>query len=68
MYDEKLARARQLIEQRDQIDQELRILFGESPQPKRGRRRKADNSASGEQLELGADRDHPPASGTTESS
>ena len=27
MFDEKLTRARQLIEQRDHIDQELRILF-----------------------------------------
>jgi hypothetical protein len=60
MYDEKLARARRLIEQRDQIDQELRILFGESPQPKRGRRRKADESASGQQLDLGTDGERAP--------
>ena len=31
MFDDKLTRARQLIEQRDQIDQELRVLFGELP-------------------------------------
>jgi hypothetical protein len=40
MFDDKLARARALIEQRDQIDQELRILLGELPAPRRGRRRK----------------------------
>jgi hypothetical protein len=61
MYDEKLARTRRLIEQRDQIDQELRILFGELPQAKRGRRRKADDNSPGEQLELGADRERSPS-------
>jgi hypothetical protein len=39
MFDDKLTRARRLIEQRDQIDQELRVLFGELPQQKRGRQR-----------------------------
>ncbi len=39
MFEDSLARARQLIEQRDQIDHELRILFGEVPHPKRPRRR-----------------------------
>ena len=29
MFDDKLTHARRLIEQRDQIDQELRVLFGE---------------------------------------
>ena len=38
MFDDKLTRARQLIEQRDQIDQELRVLFGELPQTRRWRR------------------------------
>lgn len=39
MFDDKLTRARRLIEQRDQIDHELRTLFGESSKPSRGRRR-----------------------------
>ena len=30
MFDDKLTHARRLIEQRDQIDQELRVLFGEA--------------------------------------
>ena len=48
MFDDKLTRARQLIERRDQIDQELRVLFGELPQQKRARRRteKENGSAS----------------------
>lgn len=45
MFEDALARARQLIEQRDQIDHELRILFGEVHQPKRARRR-ADKPAT----------------------
>ena len=51
MFDDKLTRARQLIEQRDQIDQELRGLFGELPQQKRGRRRNEKDNGSGDQLE-----------------
>ena len=47
MFDEKLKRARQLIEKRDQIDEELRALFGESPQPKRSRRRIEKENGSG---------------------
>jgi hypothetical protein len=47
MFDEKLTRARHLIEQRDQIDQELRVLFGELPQPKRTRRRIEKENGSG---------------------
>lgn len=39
MFDDKLARARKLIEQRDQIDEELRTLFGENAKPPRARRR-----------------------------
>ena len=49
MFDDKLTRARQLIERRDQIDQELRVLFGELPQQKRGRRRnEKDTACAGE--------------------
>lgn len=55
MFDEKLTRARQLIEQRDQIDQELRILFGELPQPKRSRRRTEKGIGSQPHLGNGAD-------------
>ena len=51
MFDDKLTRARQLIERRDQIDQELRILFGELPQPKRGRRRIEKDNGSGSDIE-----------------
>jgi uncharacterized coiled-coil DUF342 family protein len=51
MFDEKLKRARQLIEKRDQIDEELRILFGEVPQAKRGRRRIERENGSGIALE-----------------
>jgi len=52
LLDDKLARARQLIEQRDQIDQELRVLFGELPQIKRGRRRKDKDNGSADQLQI----------------
>jgi hypothetical protein len=44
MFDEKPKRARQLIERRDQIDEELRALFGEAPQPKRSRQKKENVS------------------------
>ena len=53
MFDDKLTRARQLIEQRDQIDQELRVLFGELPQQKRGRRRNEKENGSRVQIENG---------------
>ena len=53
MFDDKLTRARRLIEQRDQIDQELRVLFGELPQQKRGRRRNEKNNEPRDQLENG---------------
>jgi hypothetical protein len=51
MFDEKLTRARQLIEKRDQIDQELRVLFGELPSTKRGRRRIEKDNGPGFELE-----------------
>ena len=52
MFDEKLRRARQLIEKRDQIDEELRALFGESPQTKRTRRRiEKDNTSHSFELD-----------------
>ena len=51
MFDDKLTRARQLIERRDQIDQELRVLFGELPQQKRGRRRSDKDNGSAVELE-----------------
>ena len=51
MFDEKLRRARQLIEKRDQIDEELRVLFGESAQPKRSRRRMDQDSGTGFDIE-----------------
>jgi hypothetical protein len=47
MFDDKLKRARQLIEKRDQIDEELRALFGEAPQPKRSRRQLRKENGSG---------------------
>ena len=53
MFDDKLTRARQLIEKRDQIDEELRILFGEVPQAKRGRRRNEKENGSGIEPEKG---------------
>ena len=53
MFDDKLTRARQLIERRDQIDQELRVLFGDPPQQKRGRRRNEKENGPGDQLENG---------------
>ena len=55
MFDDKLSRARQLIEKRDQIDQELRILFGEAPQTRRARRRTEKDFASESKLGNGAD-------------
>ena len=54
MFDDKLTRARQLIERRDQIDQELRVLFGDLPQQKRGRRRSEKDNGPRDQLENGA--------------
>lgn len=54
MFDDKLTRARQLIEQRDQIDQELRVLFGELPQQKRSRRRNEKENGPGVQIENGS--------------
>ena len=54
MFDDKLTRARQLIERRDQIDQELRVFFGELPQQKRGRRRNEKQNGSGVQVENGS--------------
>lgn len=54
MFDDKLTRARQLIEQRDQIDQELRVLFGELPQQKRARRRAEKDNGPRDQLESAA--------------
>ena len=51
MFDEKLKRARQLIEKRDQIDEELRALFGELPSPKRTRRRMDKENGRGFELE-----------------
>ncbi len=54
MFDDKLTRARRLIEQRDQIDQELRVLFGELPQQKRSRKRNEKDNGSVVQIENGA--------------
>ena len=51
MFDDKLTRARRLIEQRDQIDQELRVLFGELPQQKHGRRRTDKDTPCADQAE-----------------
>jgi len=51
MFDEKLKRARELIEKRDQIDEELRVIFGESAQPKRSRRRMGKDNSSGFELQ-----------------
>ena len=53
MFEDKLTRARQLIERREQIDQELRVLFGEVPQQKRSRRRGEKDNGSRDQLENG---------------
>ena len=49
MFDDKLTHARRLIEQRDQIDQELRVLFGEVPQLKRSRRRADKDGGAADQ-------------------
>ena len=51
MFDDKLTHARRLIEQRDQIDQELRVLFGEVPQLKRCRRRTDKDGGAADQTE-----------------
>ncbi len=61
MFNDKLVRARELIERRDQIDQELRVLFGELPSPRRGRPRRDKNDGAGAQLELPAKDDGAPA-------
>ena len=59
MFDEKLRRARQLIEKRDQIDEELRALFGESPQVKRTRRLMEKDNTSHHSFELEKKSDAP---------
>ena len=46
MFEEKLKRARQLIEKRDQIDEELRAIFGESSQPRKSRKRIGKDNGS----------------------
>jgi hypothetical protein len=46
MIEEKLARVLKLKQQRDQIDAELRSIFGMAEAPKRGRPRKELNSGS----------------------
>jgi len=40
MIDEKIAKVKALIEERERIDRELSALFGSTDQPKRGRPRK----------------------------
>lgn len=40
MIDEKIARVKKLIEQREKIDAELTALFGGTETPRRGRPRK----------------------------
>jgi hypothetical protein len=40
MIDEKIAKVKALIEERERIDRELSALFGLTDQPKRGRPRK----------------------------
>jgi hypothetical protein len=47
MIEEKIARAKSLIEQREKIDAELASLFGLSDQPRRGRPRKEQGSLEG---------------------
>ena len=47
MIEEKIARVKTLIEQREKIDAELASLFGISEQAKRGRPRKEQGSGAG---------------------
>ena len=42
MIDEKIAKVKALIDERERIDRELSTLFGLTDQPKRGRPRKDD--------------------------
>ena len=46
MLEEKLARIKKLMEQRDKIDAELALLFGMSDQPRRGRPRKEQGNGA----------------------
>lgn len=46
MIDDKIARVKALIKEREEIDAELAVIFGIAPQPRRGRPRK-DAAANG---------------------
>ena len=46
MIEDKIARAKALIEERERIDRELSALFGLTDQPKRGRPRKDSREGS----------------------
>jgi hypothetical protein len=46
MIDEKIARVKQLIQQREAIDVELAAIFGLAEQPKRGRPKKEQTSTT----------------------
>ena len=47
MIDEKIARVKTLIQQREKIDAELASLFGMTEQAKRGRPRKEPGNGAG---------------------
>jgi hypothetical protein len=44
MIDQKIARVKELIRQREEIDAELKALFGGAEAPRRGRPRKDQSS------------------------
>jgi hypothetical protein len=48
MIDDTIARVKDLIKQREEIDAELAGIFGVSDQPRRGRPRKAAANGGGE--------------------
>ena len=53
MIDERIARVKKLIEQREKIDAELAEIFGLSNAPKRGRPRKEQGDGSSESVSTG---------------
>ncbi|UPJ50366.1 hypothetical protein IVB30_02735 [Bradyrhizobium sp. 200] len=44
MLNSKLQRIKELIQEKERVDTELAQLIGESEKPKRGRRKKEDNT------------------------
>jgi hypothetical protein len=65
MIDDKIAKAKALIEERERIDRELSALFGLADAPKRGRPRKDNERDARHEETIGAPANTPPAGGNS---